>query len=347
MHIVDDEEAVRNSLAFLLSGAGFAVRVHESATEFLKIAPSITNGCLITDLRMPDIDGVELLKRLQAIDALLPAIVITGHGDVQMAVEAMKNGALDFIEKPFSDEVLIESIGRAVDKAAAERENDAVLEQIRQRLDSLSERERQVLKGVVAGHPNKVIAFDLGISPRTVEVYRASLMGKMQARSLPDLVRMVMDPGRTPVSEPSTCLDLAQSRRRPGFYLFGIVCRGHAERTERSMSTGRLLVVASDPDVRRSLVFALEAEGFEVTERDALPPLSWTSDHRFDCTVLDQRVLKGEAYESLAFCIRAHPVVLLAARPLAWLVEWVAQIVETPVIEDALVNAVRLAMQLH
>jgi two-component system response regulator FixJ len=195
VHIVDDEEAVRNSLAFLLSGAGFAVRVHASATDFLAVAPSVRNGCLITDLRMPDIDGVELLRRLRDADALLPAIVITGHGDVQMAVEAMKNGALDFIEKPFSDDVLIESIGRAVDKAAAERATEDATLLIRQRIASLSERERQVLRGVVAGQPNKTIAFELGISPRTVEVYRAGLMSKMNAKSLPDLVRMVMDIG--------------------------------------------------------------------------------------------------------------------------------------------------------
>jgi two-component system response regulator FixJ len=193
VHIVDDEEAVRNSLAFLLSTAGFAVRVHESATEFLAVAGEITNGCLITDLRMPDMDGVELLRRLRDNGAMLPAIVITGHGDVQMAVEAMKNGALDFIEKPFGDQVLIDSIGRAATHAAQRVENEAVLEQIRQRLATLSEREMQVLKGVVVGQPNKTIAFELGISPRTVEVYRAGLMSKMQARSLPELVRMVMD----------------------------------------------------------------------------------------------------------------------------------------------------------
>ena len=193
VHIVDDEEVVRNSLAFLLSGAGFAVRVHESATEFLAIAPHISNGCLITDLRMPDMSGVELLRRLRESGFMLPAIVITGHGDVQMAVEAMKNGAIDFIEKPFSDEVLIESISGAASRAAERVHSDTALEAARRRVASLSERERQVLKGVVAGQPNKTIAFELGISPRTVEVYRAGLMGKMQARSLPELVRMIMD----------------------------------------------------------------------------------------------------------------------------------------------------------
>lgn len=193
VHIVDDEEAVRNSLAFLLSGAGFAVRTHESATQFLAIAPDITNGCLITDLRMPDMDGIELLRRLRAADALLPTIVVTGHGDVQMAVEAMKNGAIDFIEKPFSDDVLIESIARAATRASERVQSESALEAVRERLASLSERERQVLKGVVVGQPNKSIALQLGISPRTVEVYRAGLMSKMQAKSLPELVRMVMD----------------------------------------------------------------------------------------------------------------------------------------------------------
>jgi two-component system response regulator FixJ len=193
VHIVDDEEAVRNSLAFLLTSAGFAVRVHQSATDFLAVAPNLTNGCLITDLRMPDIDGVELLRRLKAADAMLPAIMVTGHGDIQMAVEAMKNGAIDFIEKPFSDDVLIDSITRAAERAAEQKRSTAATELVKQRIATLSDRERQVLKGVVAGQPNKTIAHELGISPRTVEVYRAGLMAKMQARSLPELVRMALD----------------------------------------------------------------------------------------------------------------------------------------------------------
>ncbi|GLQ56631.1 response regulator FixJ [Devosia nitrariae] len=193
VHIVDDEEPVRNSLAFLLTSAGFAVRTHASATDFLAVAAKITNGCLVTDLRMPDIDGVELLRRLREMGAMLPAIVVTGHGDVQRAVEAMKNGALDFIEKPFSDEALIQSIERAVAAAEDRVTSAAGTDVIRDRLKSLSERETQVLRGVVAGLPNKSIAIELGISPRTVEVYRSALMGKMQARSLPELVRMVME----------------------------------------------------------------------------------------------------------------------------------------------------------
>ena len=192
VHIVDDEEPVRSSLAFLLGSSGFAVRTHESGSAFLAIAPDIKNGCLVTDLRMPDIDGVELLRRLKEAGAMLPAIVVTGHGDVQMAVEAMKNGALDFIEKPFNDEVLIGSIRRAVDIATAQIDTAALEVKTRERLASLSEREVQVLRGVVQGRANKTIAFDLGISPRTVEVYRANLMSRMQAKGLADLVRMVM-----------------------------------------------------------------------------------------------------------------------------------------------------------
>lgn len=192
VHIVDDEEAVRNSVAFLLTSAGFAVRTHPSATDFMREASSIRTGCLITDLRMPDMNGVELLRRLRDAGTLLPAIVITGHGDVQMAVEAMKSGALDFIEKPFSDDVLIESIRRAVTTAQTKHGNEAIIETTRQRLGTLSEREMQVLNGVIAGEPNKTIAFDLGISPRTVEIYRAGLMSKMQAKNLPELVRMIL-----------------------------------------------------------------------------------------------------------------------------------------------------------
>lgn len=193
VHIVDDEESVRKSLAFLLSVEGFAVRVHASATAFLEIAPTVRNGCLVTDLRMPDIDGVELLRRLRAGGNRIPALVITGHGDVPMAVAAMKAGAFDFIEKPFEDQVLIDSIRRA----AEEISNDANDDQraIDARLATLTGREREVLSGIVAGLPNKTIGYDLDISPRTVEVHRANIMSKMDARNLADLVRMALTAG--------------------------------------------------------------------------------------------------------------------------------------------------------
>lgn len=193
VHIVDDEEPVRKSLAFLLTASGFAVRAHESATAFLAAAPGLGNACLITDLRMPDMSGVDLLHRLRGLGLRIPAIVITGHGDVPMAVEAMKAGALDFIEKPFGDEVLIDAVKNAVSELG--RSAYADLAAIRARFAELTEREREVMAGVVAGLPNKTIAYDLKISPRTVEVHRANVMSKMGARSLPELVRMTLTAG--------------------------------------------------------------------------------------------------------------------------------------------------------
>jgi two-component system response regulator FixJ len=192
VHVVDDEEAVRKSLAFLLTMSGLAVRMHESAAAFLSVAPGLPSGVLVTDLRMPDMNGVELLSALRDAGAMMPAIVVTGHADVPMAVAAMKAGALDFIEKPYSDEVLIAAIQRAaleIEAATSPAEDTGA---IRSKINQLSDRERQVLSAVVTGLPNKTIAYNLDISPRTVEVHRANVMAKMQARSLPELVRMVM-----------------------------------------------------------------------------------------------------------------------------------------------------------
>jgi two-component system response regulator FixJ len=192
VHIVDDEEPVRKSLAFLLTMSGFTVRVHESATRFLDVAPTLAKACLVTDLRMPDMSGVELLEKLGAAGLLIPAVVITGHGDVPMAVSAMKAGAVDFIEKPFEDRTLIDAITRAASRLEDATEISADIATLRTRLNSLSEREQQVLSSVVAGSANKTIAYDLDISPRTVEVHRANIMSKMQAKSLPELVRMTI-----------------------------------------------------------------------------------------------------------------------------------------------------------
>jgi two-component system response regulator FixJ len=196
LHIVDDDEAVRRSLVFLCSSAGYAVRPHESATAFLALAPTITNGCLLADLRMPDMNGVELLQKLRDIGAELPTVVITGDGDVKMAVEAMKLGAVDFVEKPFVEAVLLEAIERAMGRAQSEMNSAQAREAVTSRLDSLSERERQVLHGILAGQSSKAIAQDLDLSPRTVEVYRSGLMAKMQASSLSELVRMALLAGR-------------------------------------------------------------------------------------------------------------------------------------------------------
>ncbi|WP_432283748.1 response regulator FixJ [Aminobacter sp. BA135] len=194
VHIVDDEEPVRRSLAFLLTMSGYTVRQHESALAFLSAAPTIRNGCLVTDLRMPDVDGIELLQRLRQLSSAIPAIVITGHGDVPLAVEAMKAGAFDFIEKPFKDDVLISAVDRAIASLGRQAVHEDI-SAIRSRVALLSEREREVFAAVVAGLPNKTIAYDLDISPRTVEVHRASVMSKMEARSLPELVRMAIDAG--------------------------------------------------------------------------------------------------------------------------------------------------------
>ena len=190
VHVVDDEETVRKSLAFLLATVGFPVRVHESATGFLATAQTAGKACLITDLKMPDLSGVELLERLNGMGVMMPAVVITGHGDVPMAVAAMRAGAVDFIEKPFEDEVLIEAVKRAANRLDDTIETAHDVQTLRIRLKTLSERERQILSMIVAGLPNKTIGYDLGISPRTVEVHRANIMSKMQARSLPELVRM-------------------------------------------------------------------------------------------------------------------------------------------------------------
>ena len=199
VHIVDDDEAVRQSLAFLLSSTGLAVRLYDSATAFLAGLASVKGGCLITDMRMPDMTGLELLHQLRAKACGLPAIVITGHGDVALAVEAMKAGAVDFIEKPFDQEAILTAVKAALERGGEGGDTAAIAA----RLASLSERERQVLEGLIAGHPNKTIAYDLGISPRTVEVYRANLMTKMEARSLSELIRMAILAKVTPTRRTS------------------------------------------------------------------------------------------------------------------------------------------------
>ena len=192
VHVIDDDADARDSLAFLLSTADMDVHAYESAVAFLEALPGVTGGCVITDVRMPEMDGMELLRRLNASGASLPVIVMTGHGDVPLAVEAMKLGAVYFLEKPFDDESLLTSVRMALSRNRLDSEQDLRRAEVRERLASLSQREQQVLDGLVAGHANKTIAFDLGISARTVEVYRANVMTKMQARSLSELVRMAL-----------------------------------------------------------------------------------------------------------------------------------------------------------
>ena len=192
VHVIDDDESVRESLSFLLGTAGIAVRIHESAVAFLNAAGIPAAGCIITDVRMPDMTGIELLRRLKASMFGIPVIVMTGHGDVPLAVEAMKAGAVDFLEKPFDDELMLTAVRAALGRHQDDRKREQERLEIQKRMETLSERERQVLEGLVSGMPNKTIAYDYGISPRTVEVYRAHVMTKMQAKSLSDLVRMAL-----------------------------------------------------------------------------------------------------------------------------------------------------------
>ena len=195
VHVIDDDEGVRQSLEFLLRASGVTARTYESALAFLNALPTIETGCVITDVRMPGISGVELLRRLRSLNVGFPVIVITGHGDVPLAVEAMKLGAVDFLEKPFEDDALLAAVQSALGRRELDARHAAEKAETGERIASLSARERQVLEGLIAGHPNKTIAFDLGISPRTVEIYRANVMTKMKAASLSDLVRMALQGG--------------------------------------------------------------------------------------------------------------------------------------------------------
>jgi two-component system, LuxR family, response regulator FixJ len=195
VHVIDDDEAVRESIDFLLRSAGLSVRTYDSAASFLEAAPKIAAGCIITDVRMPGLSGIDLLRRLQEMRIGLPVIVITGHGDVPLAVEAMKCGAIDFLEKPFDDDVMLASVRSALNRSEESAAIESERADIRARIAALTQRERDVLEGLVAGHPNKIIAFKLEISPRTVEIYRANLMTKMKAGSLSELVRMALVAG--------------------------------------------------------------------------------------------------------------------------------------------------------
>ena len=191
VHVIDDDETARESLEFLLDCAGLRVQAYESAVAFLKAVPAMEHGCIVTDVRMPEMSGVELIGRLKALGVPDPVIVITGHADVPLAIQAMKAGVADFIEKPFSDDAILGAVRAALARDSDRNQAQAERDQILAKLETLSQREREVLDGLVEGHANKVIAFDLDISARTVEVYRANVMTKMQAGSLSELVRMV------------------------------------------------------------------------------------------------------------------------------------------------------------
>jgi two-component system, LuxR family, response regulator FixJ len=200
VYIVDDDEAVRDSLSILLEARAYIVRSFASAPEFLDAVASLPPGCVIVDIRMPEMDGLELQRRLVDRALQFPLIVITGHGDVPLAVQAMKAGAVDFIEKPFASEAILDSLATAFSRLVALSETDAATEAARAKLALLSPREREVLEGLLAGLPNKSIAYDLAISPRTVEIHRARVMDKMGARSLSELIRLALAAGAQPGS---------------------------------------------------------------------------------------------------------------------------------------------------
>jgi len=195
VHVIDDDEAVRQSPEFLLRSSGIAARTYNSAAAFLAEPPPSGSGCVITDVRMPGMTGIDLLRRLGERRIKIPVIVITGHGDVPLAVEAMKTGAVEFLEKPFDDELLLHAVRSALDSSHESAARESERSEIETRLAGLTNRERDVLEGLVAGKPNKIIAFDLAISPRTVEIYRANVMTKMKAASLSELVRMALVAG--------------------------------------------------------------------------------------------------------------------------------------------------------
>ena len=195
VYVIDDDEAMRDSLNFLLESADFSVTLFEAAQNFLDVLPGLEFGCVVSDVRMPGIDGIEMLKRMKAGQSTFPILIMTGHGDVPLAVEAMKLGAVDFLEKPFEDDRLIGMIDAAIRQAEPAARSEVVTQEIAARVATLSPRERQVMDGLIAGLSNKLIARDYDISPRTIEVYRANVMTKMQANSLSELVRLAMRAG--------------------------------------------------------------------------------------------------------------------------------------------------------
>lgn len=195
IHIVDDEESVRKSASFLLRISGFETRSYSSGVAFLREARHAPMGCILLDIRMPEMDGLEVQRELNALRVKMPVIVLTGHGDVGIAVQAMKAGAIDFLEKPFETEHLMEAIRVGFDRIENRHDESAAPHAALERIGALSQREQEVLRGLVRGHPNKTIAYDLGISPRTIEVHRANLMGKLKARNLSEALRIAFAAG--------------------------------------------------------------------------------------------------------------------------------------------------------
>jgi two-component system response regulator FixJ len=195
VYVIDDDAAMRDSLEFLLDSAGFTVTLFDAASVFLEQLPKLEFGCVVSDIRMPGIDGIELLRSMKTRGSNLPIIIMTGHGDIPLAVEAIRLGALDFLEKPFEDERLLGAIRTAFQHGEDSARSKGAASELTARIATLSQRERQVMDGLVAGLSNKLIAREYDISPRTIEVYRANVMTKMQARSLSELVRLAVRAG--------------------------------------------------------------------------------------------------------------------------------------------------------
>lgn len=197
IHLIDDEDSVRRSIAFVLKTSGFDVVAYPSGVAFLKEAKAAAPGCILLDVRMPEMDGLAVQRELNDRGVALPVIVLTGHGDVATAVTAMKHGAVDFLEKPFEKASLLAALDQGFARLDRAGDADVAAQEARVRIAALTPRERDVLTGLAAGHPNKTIAFDLGISPRTVEVHRANVMTKLQARSLSEVLRLAFAAGLT------------------------------------------------------------------------------------------------------------------------------------------------------
>lgn len=195
IHLVDDDEAIRRSASFMLRTSGYLVKTYASGVELLEAAGDIVPGCILLDVRMPGLDGLQVQQALKARGLLLPVIVMTGHGDINVAVQAMKAGAVDFIEKPFEKAVLVSAIDAGFARLERAGKRHARADEAKARLEALTPRELDVLQGLVRGHPNKTVAYDLGISPRTIEIHRANLMTKLGVASLAEALRIAFAAG--------------------------------------------------------------------------------------------------------------------------------------------------------
>ena len=352
------------------------VQTYESATAFLDVAPKVEAGCVITDVRMPELSGIDLLRRLRELKLGMPVIVITGHGDVPLAVEAMKIGALDFLEKPFDDEVLLASVRSALNQLDQDQKRQAERSEIEGRLATLSNRERDVLEGLVAGHANKQIAYDLGISPRTIEIYRANLMTKMQAASLSDLVRMALIAGILgPDSEraegarndawPPRAVERPSPRRfepdqsgAPVFVLSVSTRSADLRVPAKAMRTAERIVglrglwssssTMISPFAIRSK-FSLEIEGFTVHSYATGTELLGAGDlSPCDCLVVDQKMPGMSGLDLIALLRDRHfsaPAILITSDPSPSLRERARKaavpIVEKPLLGNALLEQIR------